>query len=149
MQPLKFGNSKVILSLFQYGCHYLFMLVIKIISSPPSAAFVRQWIGSALVKVMACRQAITWTNVSLLLIGPLVTNFTEIRNEIQNDSLMKMHLKMLSVKLAAIFPRGGGGMMLVNGSPGIPLFRSCTSLPPSPTSSSSSSASGTPSSLAR
>ena len=43
-------------------------------------------------------QAITWTNVDLLSIGPLGTNFSEILIEVQTFSLKKMHLKMLSVK---------------------------------------------------
>ena len=52
------------------------------------------------------RQAITWTNAGLLLIRHLGTNFNEIRIEIQNFSLMKMHLKMSSAKLEAILSRG-------------------------------------------
>ena len=40
--------------------------------SSPSAAYMRQWFGSALVQVR--RQAIiTWTSADLLLIGPLGT----------------------------------------------------------------------------
>ena len=41
-------------------------------------------------------QVIIWTNVGVLLIGPLGTNFSEIL--IQNDvfSFKKMHFKMLS-----------------------------------------------------
>ena len=42
------------------------------------------------------RQAIIWTNASILLIGPLGTNFSEILVGIQTFSLRKMHLKMLS-----------------------------------------------------
>ena len=38
------------------------------------------------------RQAITWTNVGILLIGPLGTNFSEI--EIHTFSFKKIHLKM-------------------------------------------------------
>ena len=44
------------------------------------------------------RQAITWTNAGLLLIGPLGTNFNEIFFGIQTFSFKKMHLKMLSGK---------------------------------------------------
>ena len=44
------------------------------------------------------RQAIIWTNDGLLLIGPLVTNFSEILIEILTFSFMKMHLKVSSVK---------------------------------------------------
>ena len=37
----------------------------EINSSPHSAAYMRQWIGSALVQIMACRQAIILTNAGL------------------------------------------------------------------------------------
>ena len=44
------------------------------------------------------RQAITWTNAGLLLIGPLRTNFSEILIGIQTFSFRKMDLKMSSAK---------------------------------------------------
>ena len=44
------------------------------------------------------RQAITWINAGLLLIGPLRTNFNEILFGIQTFSFKKMHLKMSSGK---------------------------------------------------
>ena len=44
------------------------------------------------------RQAITWTNVGILLIGPSGTNVSEILSRIQTFSLKKMHLKMSSAK---------------------------------------------------
>ena len=44
------------------------------------------------------RQAITWTNVGILLIAPLGTNFSEILIEINTFSFKKMHLKMSSGK---------------------------------------------------
>ena len=44
------------------------------------------------------RQAITWTNVRILLIGPSGTNFSEVLIEIQAFSFKKMHLKMSSAK---------------------------------------------------
>ena len=44
------------------------------------------------------RQAIIWTNVRILLIGPLGTNFIEILIEIYIFSFKKMHLKILSGK---------------------------------------------------
>ena len=44
------------------------------------------------------RQAIIWTNVAILLIGPLGTNFSEILIRIQTFSFKKMHLKMSSAK---------------------------------------------------
>ena len=44
------------------------------------------------------RQAITWTNAGILLIGPLGTNFSEILIEIPTFLLKKMHLKVSSAK---------------------------------------------------
>ena len=44
------------------------------------------------------RQAITWTNVGMLLIGPLGTNFSEMLIEIHTFSFNKIHLKMSSGK---------------------------------------------------
>ena len=44
------------------------------------------------------RQAITWTNVGILLIGPLGTNFSEMLIEIHTFSYKKIHLKMSSGK---------------------------------------------------
>ena len=40
------------------------------------------------------RQAITWTNVGILLIGPLGTNFSKMLIEIHISSFKKMRLKM-------------------------------------------------------
>ena len=45
------------------------------------------------------RQAITWTNVGILLIGPLWTHFSEMLIEIHTFSFKKIHLKMSSGKL--------------------------------------------------
>ena len=53
----------------------------RVSSSPPSAAYMRQWTWSALVHVMAwrlLRQAITWTIAGFLSIGVLGTNFSDI-----------------------------------------------------------------------
>ena len=44
------------------------------------------------------RQAITWTNVGILLIGPLGTNLSEILIETHTVSFKKIHLKMSSGK---------------------------------------------------
>ena len=44
------------------------------------------------------RQAITWTNVGILLIRPLGTNFSEMLIEIHTFSFKKIHLKMASGK---------------------------------------------------
>ena len=67
-------------------------------SSPPSAAYMRQWTESALVQVMACHLLGTWTNADLLLTGPLGTNFCEILIKIKEVSKKKMTLKMLPGK---------------------------------------------------
>ena len=44
------------------------------------------------------RQAIIWTNVGILLIGPLGTNFSEMLIEIHTFSFKKIHLKTSSAK---------------------------------------------------
>ena len=44
------------------------------------------------------RQAITWTNVGILLIGPLRTNFSEMLIEIHTFSFEKIYLKKSSGK---------------------------------------------------
>ena len=44
------------------------------------------------------RQAIIWTNVGILLMGPLGTNFSDILTGIQTFSFKKMLLKMSSAK---------------------------------------------------
>ena len=60
------------------------------------------------------RQAITWTNVGILLIGPLGTNFSEMLIKIHTFLIKKIHLKMLSGKwrpfwlgLNVLMPRCG------------------------------------------
>ena len=49
------------------------------------------------------RQAITWTNVGMLPIGPLGTNFNEMLIEIRAFSFKKIHLKMSSGKWRPFF----------------------------------------------
>ena len=44
------------------------------------------------------RQAITWTNVHILLIGPIGTNFSEVLIEIHTFSSKQIHLKISSGK---------------------------------------------------
>ena len=44
------------------------------------------------------RQAIIWTNVGILFIGTLGTNFSETISEIHTFSFKKMHLKSSSAK---------------------------------------------------
>ena len=57
--------------------------------------------GNALLPVRCL--AITWTNVDLLSIGPLGTNFSQIRIKIQNLPFMKMYV---FCNMAAILSRG-------------------------------------------
>ena len=52
------------------------------------------------------RQVIIWTNAGLLSIGPLETNFREIRIKIQKFSFIKMHLNVSSAKRRP-FCKGG------------------------------------------
>ena len=52
------------------------------------------------------RQAITWTNTGLLLIGLLGTNFCGIRIGILSFSFKKMHLRLSSAKMTAILSGG-------------------------------------------
>ena len=59
----------------------------------PRAVYMRRWTGSALVQVI-----ITWNNTAKLSIGQFGTNFSETGIEIKNFSLVKMRLKLSSVK---------------------------------------------------
>ena len=49
------------------------------------------------------RQAITWTNAGILLIGPLGPNFSEILIETSTFSFKKMRLKVSSAKWRPFF----------------------------------------------
>ena len=79
-------------------------------SSPPSAAYMRQSIWSALVQIMAFRlfgtKPLFWTNVGLVSTGPLGTNLSEFVIKIQNFSFMKMHLKISPAKWRPFCPGG-------------------------------------------
>ena len=52
------------------------------------------------------RQAITWTNVEFLPIGPLGAHLSEIWIKMQNFSFMKMPLKFSSAKWRPFWPGG-------------------------------------------
>ena len=73
-------------------------------SSPPSAAYIRQWIGSSLVQVMTCRMFGTKSlSEPIPVYCQLGTRFSD--TWIGNISfLLKMHLKMCA-KMAAILTR--------------------------------------------
>ena len=59
----------------------------RVNSSPPSAAYMRQWIKSALVQIMACRIFGTKPlseHILFLAIGLLGSNLIEILTKIKN-----------------------------------------------------------------
>ena len=60
------------------------------------------WLSYCLVNTLA-KKPIIWTNVVLLLIGLLGTNFCEILIKIQKSSLKKVELKNIICTMAAIF----------------------------------------------
>ena len=65
-------------------------------------------------------QSIIWTNVGILLVWPLGTNFSEMLLEIQTFPFMKMHLKMLSVKWRQFYL----GLNVLTDLPYLPAFSS-------------------------
>ena len=79
-------------------------------SSPLSATYMCQWIGSALVQIMACRlfsaKPLSKPMLGYCQFGPLGTNFSEILIKILNFSFMKMHLKIWSAKRRPFCPGG-------------------------------------------
>ena len=83
-------------------------------SSPSHAIYMHQRTGSALV----WRQAITWTNVGLLSIGLLGTNFSEIQIGILSFSCKKIHLILPAAKMVAILSRGRWVQKHTSGSSG-------------------------------
>ena len=86
---------------------YIYTQIIN--ASPPSAAYMSQLTGSALVKVMACRlrcQAVIWIIAGLVSFGLLGTNFSKNWIGIPSFSLKNMHFKLSSAKVAVILSRG-------------------------------------------
>ena len=83
-----------------------------VISSPPSAAYMHQWIGSTLVLVMACHLFGAKPLCKPMLQYDIV-NWT-LRNKlqwiffikIQKSLFIEMHLKISSAKMSAILSRG-------------------------------------------
>ena len=71
-------------------------------SSPPSAAYMRQWIGSALAQIMACRLFGTKPLSKPILVYCHLTlrkkTFSETLFKRQNLSFTKMHMKISSAK---------------------------------------------------
>ena len=81
------------------GCQIISLLISchRFNSASPSDAQKGQWIGSALVQIMACRlfgaKPLTKPMLCYLLSGPLRTTFSEIWIERQNFLFTKLHLK--------------------------------------------------------
>ena len=80
-------------------------------SSPLSTAYIRRWIGYALVQIMACRLLGT-KPLSIPMLGyyQLGTIFSELLIKIRDVSFTKMHLKTSSAKW---WPIGPGGDELI------------------------------------
>ena len=92
-----------------WSCSWWSMVKADPTSSPPNAAYMRQWIGSALVQIMACRLFSTkplYEPMLTLLNGTLRTNLSEILIKIKNFSFTKMNLKISSVKWRPFCPGG-------------------------------------------
>ena len=97
-------------SLIPWRCTQSGHRILSVNSSPPSAAYMRQWIGSVLVEVMSCRllggQAITSTNATLLSIGLFGNKFQWNMNQ---NSLFFIHensFENVICDMAAILYRG-------------------------------------------
>ena len=79
---------------------------------------MRRWTGSTLAQVIACRfvrrKAIILTNVALLLIGPLGTNFIEIRIEIKTPYIHENAFETIVFEMATILSRGGDDLIVNN-----------------------------------
>ena len=75
------------------------------ILSPPSAAYRRQYIESALVQIMTCRLfGAKPLSKPMLAYCHLGTNFSENLIKIQNFSFIKSHLKISSAKRRQFCP---------------------------------------------
>ena len=80
--------------------------------SPPSAACMRQWMGSALVQIMACRLFGAKPSPEPMLAYCRLDSRNKLQwiwIEILSFPFKKMYLKVSSARMAAILSRGGGG----------------------------------------
>ena len=98
-----------------YICYHITVIHIlwhlpTVKSSPPSAADMGQWFGSALVQIIACRlfcaKPLSKPMLSYCSFGTLGKYFSEILIKIQNSSFTKMHMKIPSVKWQPFCPGG-------------------------------------------
>ena len=91
-------------------CNYILEIMNQSFnSSPPSATYMCQWIGSALVQMMACR-LFGAKPLSKPMLGycqlPHRNKVSEISIKIEKFSFTKMHLKIWSVKWWPFCPEG-------------------------------------------
>ena len=70
-----------------------------------SLSWVSVGSGNGLLPVH--RQAIAWTNAGLLSLGPPGTNFSEIRIEMQNFSLIRNAFENVICQIGCHFVQGG------------------------------------------
>ena len=115
--PLKSRNGRWLHTYENHGWRYMYLCTPYFNSSPPSAPYMRQWIGSALVQIMTCRLfgakpsfkpmlgLVNWT-----LRNKLKWNFNQ--NTV-NVSFKKLHLKISSTKRRPFYP-GGDGLINVS-----------------------------------
>ena len=107
-------SPKMVLMLSRGGC---------VNSSPPKCSIYASlnWVticlGNGLSPVRG--QALAWIGTAFWLIWILGTNCSEIRINMQNFSIMKMHLKMSYEKWQLLSPVGGGGWVEINF---VPIF---------------------------
>ena len=78
------------------GASWTIVSIVSINSSPPSTAYMRQWIVPDNGCLTIWCQAIIYTYSGSLSIGPLWTNFSGILVKNRTFSLKKMPLKMSS-----------------------------------------------------
>ena len=90
-------------------CQYSVPRPLWVNSSPPSAAYMRQWTGPSLVQVMACRLFDAEPLPEQMLIYCQLDPWEQVSVKFNQNfclSYKKMHFKMPSAKMAAILSRG-------------------------------------------
>ena len=84
-----------------------------LLTHPPSAAYMRQCIGSALLQIMAYyifgAKPFSKPMLGYCQLDPQEQTSGEILIKIQNFSFTKMHLKISYAKWRPFCPGGGGG----------------------------------------
>ena len=84
-------------------------LRIRVNSSPPSAAYIRQWIGSEMVQIMACRLFGTYSKpmLSCCWLGPWAPTSMKFQSKYKTFHSRKKTSKSVVCEMAAILSRGG------------------------------------------